>query len=85
MAFKPVESIKKSRRKVIGSVKKATKFDGFYLKVDDDCDLILYVPDTGEYYKVLKTSAKESDQENTVFVLEVDLDKPQQVEFKTRD
>jgi hypothetical protein len=86
MAFKSVETIKKSRRKRLGTVRKAKKSDGFYLKIDDDCDLILYVPESGEYYKVLKASAKPGEgDEDTAFLLEVDLDKPQQVEFKTRD
>jgi hypothetical protein len=85
MAFKSVTDKPKKRIKKIGALKKAVKYDGFYLKIEEDCDLILYVPDTGEYYKVLKVPAKVEEDGNTLFSLEVDLDKPQQVEFKTKD
>lgn len=85
MAFQTVDGKAKSRRKRIGTIKKAVKYDGFYLKVEDDCDLILYVPDSGEYFKVLKVPVTVQDDGNTLFSLEVDLDKPQQVEFKTKD
>lgn len=85
MAFKSVTDVPRKRIKRIGLVKKAVKYDGFYLKIEDDCDLILYVPESGEYFKVLKVPAKIEEDGNTMFSLEVDLDKPQQVEFKTKD
>ena len=85
MAFQSVTEKKKSRRKRIGLIKKAEKHDGFYLKVDPDCDLILYVPETGEYFKVLKIPAKVQEDGNVLFSLEVNLEKENQVEFKTKD
>ena len=87
MAFTPSENLKKARKKIIGHLRKSSKSDGLFLKIADDCDLILYNPDSGEYFKVLKVPVKPSDTEddNVLFYLEVDLDKPQQVEFKAKD
>lgn len=87
MAFKSVEELgKKKRLKKIAVIKKAVKFDGFFCKIDDECDLILYNKDSGEYFKVLKTFVKPTDgTDNVLFELEVDLDNPHQVDFKGKD
>lgn len=85
MAFQPVTEKKKKRIKQIGVIKKSQKTDGFYLKVNEDCDLILYVPESGEYFKVLKVPVKVEEEGEALFSLEVNLDTPQQVEFKTKD
>lgn len=86
MAFKSVADREKTRIKTLGVVKKAKKHDGFYLKIDDDCDLILYVPESREYFKVLRTFAKFLDVEGEdALRLSVDLDSPLQLELKAKD
>ena len=86
MAFKRVDSNQKVKRvKSIGVLKKATKFDGFYVKIDDDCDLILYDRKSKEYFKLLRTMAILGESEKSMFFLEVNLDSPSQVEYKGKD
>jgi len=87
MSFKSVEELgKKKRIKKVALIKKATKFDGFFCKIQEDCDLILYSKDSGEYFKLLKTFVKTTNgADNVLFELEVDLDNPHQVDFKGKD
>ncbi len=85
MAFKSVGEMPRKRIKRLGQIEKAVKHDGFYLKIDPDCDLILYVPESGEYFKVLKVPVKVVEEGAALFTLSVDLDKPVHVEFKTKD
>ena len=43
---------KKGDWKRLGSVRNSDKFDGQYVKVDDDATLIYVDPESGRYYKV---------------------------------
>lgn len=86
MAFVEAQKREKVKRtKRIGVVKQATKHDGLYLKIDSQCDLILYCSDTGEYFKVLKVPVEVEENGNVVFSLDVNLDSDKQVELKARD
>lgn len=85
MAFKSVTEKPVKRIRSLGVLKKSKTSDDFYLRVADDCNLVIYDAETKEYFKVLKVPAKIVDDGTVLFQLEVDLEKPQQATFLTKD
>jgi hypothetical protein len=51
---------------------------------DSECELILYDKETETYYKVLQVALQPSDSEHqeVIFDLEINLEDPEQAEFK---
>lgn len=90
MAFQTVngKGNKVTRMRPLGAIRKATSFDGFFLKIDPDCELILYDKETKEYFKVLKGVVKvspEDDTSGTLFSLSVNLNNESQAELVGKD
>ena len=84
MAFKPATERVGKRIKRIGSIKESAK-GNLFLKIDEDCEIIVYVPESGEYFKALLIPATPSEDGNTKFTLEVNLDNPKHLELKAKD
>lgn len=85
MAFQPVQDgpKKKKEKVILGHIKKAKSFEGFYLKIPQDCELVLFEKESGGYYQINKTLVKvvEENPDDILFELAVNLDSPNQVKF----
>ena len=84
MAFKPVNGkSNKNAKKLIGHLVRKQAVDGFYLKIDEQVDLIFKDNVTGKYYQVRKGLVKILDETKDpyCFQISINLEDEKQVEL----